>query len=208
MRLLFGMDRLPRSASPDNPRLPGVTLAAAPLRLNSEPLPAEQAAAGQGGHAARMAAAEAWLAAACGSYVPLRQRFVAFWLRFAAAHVASHRAELEQRLARFDGLYAAEDFVWSALRPLPRALLPAGDGMVPVDFAFWDGTRLVAVLLGEAPDIAVGGVAQCRLTAGDMERNPEAVVAERFPAGMLRFWEGETLPMTPFRRQLPQLEQG
>jgi hypothetical protein len=37
--------------------------------------------------------------------------------------------------------------------------------------------------------------------AGD----PEAVVAGRFPAGFLRFWQGETLPMTPFRRQLPRL---
>jgi len=207
MRLLFGMDRLPRSMTLDDPRLPGVALNAAPLRLNAEPLPVEQVAAGQGGHAARMAAAEAWLVAACGSYAPLRQRFVAFWLRFAAAHVASHQGELVERLRRFDGLYAPEDFVWSALRPLPRALLPVPDGVVPVDAAFWDGTRIVAVLLGSAPDISAPGVTACRLSAAELERDPETVVTERLPAGFLRFWQSETLPVTPFRRALPELDE-
>jgi hypothetical protein len=205
MRVLFGMDRLPTRMRPDDPRLPGVTLDAVPLRLNSEALPADRVAAGQGGHAARMAAAEAWLDAACGAYAPLRQRFVGFWLRFAAAHVAAHRTELAERLRPFGGLYAPEDFVWSALRPLPRALLPAGDGAVPVDMAFWDGTRLLAVLLGDAPDVTVPGVTLCRLSAAELAGDAEAVVAERFPAGFLRFWQGETLPMTPFRRQLPRL---
>lgn len=203
MRVLFGMDRLPRSLSPDDPRLPSVTLTAAPLRLNSEPLPPETVAAGQGGHAARKAAAEAWLSAACGSYAPLRQRFIAFWLRFAAAHIASHRAELQEKLRPFDGLYAPEDFVWSALRPLPRALLPAGDAIVPADVAFWDGTQLIVVLLGDTADIVVEGSTQCRISARDMERDPETVVRDRFPARVLRFWENETLPVTPFRQALP-----
>ncbi|HET8995576.1 MAG TPA: hypothetical protein VFN42_02815 [Acetobacteraceae bacterium] len=204
MRVLFGMDRLPRSLRPDDPRLPSVTLTAAPLRLNSEPLPPETVAAGQGGHAARIAASEAWLTAACGSYAPLRQRFIAFWLRFAGAHVAAHRAELQEKLRPFDGLYAPEDFVWSALRPLPRALLPSGDGVVPVDAAFWDGTRLTAVLLGDAPDVAIDGVGVCRLRAADLDSDGPALVAQRLPAGFLRFWLGETLPMTPFRRALPE----
>ena len=29
--------------------------------------------------------------------------------------------ELSERLRRFEGLYHAEDWVWSALRPVPRA---------------------------------------------------------------------------------------
>lgn len=205
MRLLFGMDRLPRSMSPDDPRLPGVTLGARPFRLNSEALPPDRVAGGQGGHAARMAAAEAWLLAACGAYAPLRHRFAAFWLRFATAHVASHRAELAERLRPFDGLYAPEDFVWSALRPLPRALVPVADGTVPVDAAFWDGSRITVVLLGDAPAIAAHDVISCRLTAADLDSDPEKLIAARMPAEFLRFWNGETLPVTPFRRSLPAL---
>ena len=203
MRLLFGMDRLPRSMASDDPRLPGCTLTAARLRLNTEALPPDVVAAGQGGHAARLAAAEAWLAASCGPYVPLQRRFVGFWFRFAAAHVAAHRATLEARLARFAGLYAPEDLLWSALRPLPRALIPVEGGVAPVDAAFWDGTRLVALLLGDTPDIVAEGITLCRLSAAELESDAESVVAARLPAGFLRFWEGETLPVTPFRRPLP-----
>ena len=192
--------------SPDDPRLPGVTLDSSPLRLNSTPLPPDRVAEAQGEHAARLSAAEAWLFAACGSYAPLRQRFVTFWLRFATGHVASHHAELAERLRPFDGLYSPDDFVWSVLRPLPRALLPAGDGVVPVDVAFWNGTQLIAVPLGDAPDIATGSIIQCRVTAADMQRDPNTIVAERFPREFLRFWEGETLPSTPFRRELPKFD--
>jgi hypothetical protein len=138
MRLLWGLDRVPRGLAPDDPRLPGVTLGPAPLRLNSEPVPASivpEAAT----HAARWAALAAWLDVACGDYAVPRRRALAAYLDFVRAELAAHRAELDDRLRRFDGLYTAADWAWSALRPLPRAWLGA-DG--PIDIAFWDGAQL------------------------------------------------------------------
>ena len=97
MRLLFGMDRLPRSASPDDPRLPGCALTPWPLRLHTEPLPPDHAAAGQGSHAARLAAAEAWLMTGCGAYAPLRQR-IGMRYRLGALSLEETIAYVEHRI--------------------------------------------------------------------------------------------------------------
>jgi hypothetical protein len=138
MRLLWGLDRVPRGIPRDDPRLRGVELGPAPLRLNTEPVPAEIVPADTT-HEARWAALAQWLEAACGDYAVTRRRAVAAYLDFVRAELNAHRAELADRAARFDGLYAAEDWAWSALRPLPRAWL-GDDG--PIDLAFWDGARL------------------------------------------------------------------
>ena len=78
-------------------------------------------------------------------------------------------------------MYAAEDWVWSAPRPLPRAWLPGAAGFV--DFALWDGVAVTAVCLGGVP----GGLGAVR------------VVGEGWrPEGA--FWCGEAVPRSPFRR--------
>ena len=177
-RILFGLDRVPAGVAPDDPRLPGVRLGAAPLRLNTEPLPAAVAPPAPT-HAARLATIRSWLEASCGDYARPRRAFVARYLDFVAAELARHRAELDEGLRRFDGLYAAADWTWSALRPLPRAWLPGEAGFVFAEIAFWDGTRLHS-FSGEA----LGG---------------------EIPPELGRFWEGETLPSSPFRRALPDL---
>jgi hypothetical protein len=138
MRLLWGLDRVPRGLSYDDPRLPGVTLGPAKLRLNTEPAPADIVPADTT-HAARWTALARWLEAACGDYAATRRRAVAAYLDFVRAELDAHYAELAARCAPFDGLFAAEDWAWSALRPLPRAWL-GDDG--PIDLAFWDGAQL------------------------------------------------------------------
>ena len=174
MRILYGLENLPRD--PDNPRLPAVTVAAVPLRLNSEPLPADIAPV-ESLHAARVAALGDWLLAQCGDYAADRRRFVAAYLDWVAAAIAAHRAELAARLARFDGLFQPEDFFWSAPRPLPRAWLPKDGGWQRADMLFWDGSEAIRV-------------------------DPALPAAMALPESLRRFWQDEGLPKSPFRRTL------
>ena len=207
MRLLYGLDKLPVGLGPDDARLPGVGLGAVPLRLNSEALPPAFFPTTDDSHGVRVAALADWLHAACGDYAPLRRRFVALYLAFVAAHLERHRDALDEKLRRFDRLYAPEDFFWSALRPLPRALVPAGGGRLLVDFAFWDGRQIAAVMVGEERTkdeaaFAAAGASLHRIKAADLGGDPETVIEKNLPESFLRFWSGEVLPMSPFRRAI------
>ena len=177
-RILYGLDRLPRSLAHDDPRLPGVVTGPA-LRLNTERMPPAAWPDGAD-HATRWAALHTWLLAACGPYNAPARRFVDRYLTSVTAHVARHRDELDAALVRFDGLYAAQDWAWSALRPLPRAWVPSSGGHTPADIAFWDGTRVVPVALAGLPE-------------GDL-------VEEVLPVSFRRFWDRITLPSGPFWR--------
>jgi len=206
-RLPYGLERLPAGFGADDARLPGAVLGGRPLRLNSEPMPPAFFPQKDDSHALRVKALTDWLNAACGDYAPLRRRFVALYLGFVAAHLERHREELAERLHRFEGLYRPEDFFWSALRPLPRAFVPAGEGSLPVDFAFWDGGQLIAVMIGDAhaesdAALTAAGVLVCRIKASDLRGDAEAVIEQNLPESFLRFWSDEVLPMSPFRRAI------
>ncbi len=200
LRIPFGLDRLPRTLRVDDPRLPGATVGEDRLRLNSVALPAEAMAASAGDHAARVVAMRQYLHGRCGDYAPQRLRFVDGYFAAVAAHLAAHRDELARDLRRYDGLYAPEDWLWSALRPLPRAWLPGDAGMVPVDFAFWDGTQAIAIDLGGAPEQA--GIALCRIPQTVLTGDPLALL-DLLPDAFRQFWRGEILPNSPFRRPIP-----
>jgi hypothetical protein len=200
LRIPFGLDRLPRTLRTDDPRLPGVTVGADKLRLNSEPLPAEAMTSAAGDHAARVAAMKLFLHGLCGDYAPQRLRFVDCYLDCMAAHLDAHRDELARDMQRYDGLYAPEDWLWSALRPLPRAWLPGEGGTVLVDLAFWDGTRAIAIDVGGSQ--AVAGVVLCRITPDMLAGDPLALL-EALPDNFRYFWREQTLPCSPFRRRIP-----
>ena len=173
-RILFGLDRLPASLDPGDPRLPGVEPGPGKLRLNSVPVPAEFWPAGMD-HAARRAAFRGWILEHCGDYNEALRRAVGRYLDAVAAHVAAHREELAQGLARYEGLFAVEDWVWSALRPLPRAWWRTGDTWSRAPVAFWDGRDVIA------------------MTPGDLD-------AAALPPSLEKFWRGQVLPVSPFRR--------
>jgi hypothetical protein len=177
-RILYGLDRLPSTLAADDPRLPAVDLGAAPLRLNSLPLPPDAWGAGEADHAARMAAMRSWLLSACGDYNEALRRGVVRYLDAVAAHVARNRDTLAAGLARFQGLYRVEDWCWSALRPLPRAWWQQDGAWVRADLAFWNGNEVIA------------------MGARDFE-------AGALPVPFQHFWNGETLPVSPFRRAFP-----
>lgn len=144
-------------------------------------------------------------------------RFIERYFAFLNHQIATHRSVLEERLAPFDGLFRAEDFVYSAPVPLPRAFLHApepgvadkgADDFVQVDFAFWLGSSMLAVL-----------PAQSTLTPAATRRRKKRLAAAAIPIvtygpadladpgfGLYReilgpelsaFWEGETLPSAP-----------
>jgi hypothetical protein len=178
MRMLYGLDRLPTTLSADDPRLPAVDLGAAPLRLNSVALPTDAWGTGGTDHVARMAAIRVWLLTGCGDYNEASRRAVARYLDAIAAHVTLHHDALAGGLARFHGLYQPHDWCWSALRPLPRAWWQRDGVWTRADLAFWDGN---AVIEARAPDFATGDL----------------------PTAFRHFWHGEILPVSPFRRAVP-----
>ena len=193
MRILFGLDHLPRRIALDDTRLRGVTVSTAPLRLNTEPLPPDVLVAAAD-HAARIAAATQWLHDLCGDYAPPRRHFITAYFAFIATHIADHRAELAEALARYDGLYSPEDWTWSALRPLPRAWLPASDRLLPADIAFWDGTCLLAFERDAQRRSAL--------------RDAGIVIIDSIdplPDSFRFFWRNQALPTSPFRRLAPTL---
>jgi hypothetical protein len=178
LRILHGLDRLPGSIAADDPRLPSTGVSTAPLRLNSQPLPADAWPADEIGHATRMAAMRAWLLAGCGDYNGALRRCVTRYLDAIETHVARHRDGLASGLARFQGLYTADDWCWSALRPLPRAWWLQDGAWMRADLAFWDGNSVIAM---GARDFDTG----------------------ELPVPFQKFWIGETLPISPFRRAFP-----
>ncbi|HSZ94133.1 MAG TPA: hypothetical protein VK822_32690, partial [Acetobacteraceae bacterium] len=146
---------------------------------------------------------KAWLESLCGDYAPLRRQFVDAYLRCVAAQIEAHRAELAARLAPYDGLYAPDDFLWSALRPLPRGWVPAGDQLLPADMVFWDGAELIAIELAARDTdrqraLLAAGVTACRIEPSKFRR-----LDAELPSVFLRFWEVATLPSSPFRRAIP-----
>lgn len=178
-RILYGLDRLPSTIAADDARLPAVDVSAAPLRLNSVPLPAAAWGAGGADHAARMEAVRSWLFASCGDYNEGLRRGITHYLNAVAAHVERHRVTLTAGLARFHGLYQAEDWCWSALRPLPRALWQHNGAWVRADLAFWNGNEVITM---RSRDFETGDL----------------------PMPFQHFWTGETLPLSPFRRTFPE----
>ncbi len=206
-RIPFGLDRLPRSIGFDDPRLPTAPAGAALLRLNTEPLPLAAMPAVAGDHAAWVAAAVDWLISLCGDYAPLRRRFIAAYFGFLAAQIDANRAALAADLVRYDGLFMPDDWLWSALRPLPRAWLFGPDSALPAEIAFWDGTQPLAIELSarDTPRLAAlrqAGVPELRIRP-DTLADPAALGA-LLPGPFREFWRGQTLPASPFRQPIPR----
>jgi len=183
LRILYGLDRVPSTIAADDDRLPGVDLSVAPLRLNSVPLPMAAWDTGAADRAARVVAVRSWLLAGCGDYNEALRRGVTRYLDAVEAHVMQHRDTLTAGLARFHGLYQVEDWIWSALRPLPRAWWRQDDAWFSAELAFWDGNDVIAM---RAREFATG----------------------ELPGPLQRFWIGETLPVSPFRRTFPAAPDG
>jgi len=133
-------------------------------------------------------------------------RFLHRYFDFIEARVDAHKAALIEGLAPFGGIYAYRDWMLSAPRPLPRAWIKPAVGDAPyiaIDFAFWLGNRLVAVLMvGSATPtkrdrerkdaLSAAGVEIIEVTAQDD-------LADKLPPDFQTFWRDERLPSSPFK---------
>lgn len=205
MRIPFGLERLPRTTDANDPRVPGVVVGAERLRLNSEPLPQDAVSQAGSDHAARVETLMRWLAGLCGDYNANRQRFVTAYFRAVTAHLDAHVDELVELLRRYDGLFHPHDWLWSALRPLPRAWLPTAATLLPCDFAFWDGERAIAVeLTADDTDrgraLRAAGIEVRCIAPGALDGD----VMRELPDAFRWFWRSEVLPSSPFRRLIPE----
>ncbi len=203
MRIPFGLDRLPR-----DPTLRSVVVGPSPLRLKSEPVPPDVMPLATGDHAARVAAALAWLESLCGDYAPLRRQFIAAYFRFAANLIDAHRMELQARLQRYDSLYAPEDFLWSALRPLPRGWVPVGESWLAADMVFWDGVQPIAIELAARDTDRQRALLAAKVVTLRIEPTAFDRLDALLPPSFQNFWDGEALPLSPFRRPIPMLPLG
>ena len=192
-RIPYGLDRLPR-----DPSLRSVEVGNEPLRLNSEPVPPDAMPLVASDHAARVVSAIEWLHSQCGDYAPLRRQFIISYFALIAVEIEAHRPEIAERLVPYDGLYQPDDLAWSALRPLPRGWVSAGDQWLPADMVFWDGAHPIAIELGTRETqretaLTAAGVRVLRI-------DPNAL---QLPPLFTDFWQHTTLPSSPFRRLIP-----
>ena len=145
MRIPYGLDRLPRSIALDDPRLRCAEVGDEPLRLNSEPVPADAMPLAIGDHAARVAAAKEWLEGLCGDYAPLRRQFIArvFPLHRGADRRASGGTGRAREAVRW--AFCAGGFSVVGAAPV-AARMGAGrlDALLPADMVFWDGAQAIA----------------------------------------------------------------
>lgn len=195
---------------------------AAPLRMNNSGFDFRDAQPSHdlAGVDDQIAFVRAYLVSRCDLWSPAQRLFVERYFAFIGAQIEANREVLSAAIAPFGKLYRLRDWVFSAWRPLPQAHLHAPDGssrapyhaetMVPVDFAFWDGARPIAVVLTgwmsqtakrrrQMAQLAKSGALLIEVPMAALERTPDQVFATRFPEAFARFWEGPRFPSGPFR---------
>lgn len=184
-----------------------------PLRLNDGPYDFAELppAAGTGTVAERMAILRDHLTEFCDLWAKRPRQFVSLYFRFIDGTIAADRAAIDAHLGRFGGLFAAEDYAFSALRPLPRAHLPiATEKRLRVDFAFWTGERLVAVdIAGDEArgaaweerrrQIDAAGIEHLEIPAATIAKSDPAVLHAVLPPEFATFWRDEPMPSSPFK---------
>ena len=139
--------------------------------------------------------------------------FLDRYFEFIAARVEHDSDDLKAKIAEFGSLYRYQDWVFSGLRPLPRAWLNATAGaydpaaMIGVDFAFWTGGEIVAVYITGTETAGPHVLEQrdrLRRTGVTVLEIPQSALAGStafaalLPGPFNNFWAGQTLPSGPF----------
>ncbi len=168
----------------------------------------------------------AYLTRLAGAWNAPAVRFIERYFAFLDRQIATHRAELEAKLAPFDGLFAPEDFIHSAPLPLPRACLfapaeaHAGEP-VPADYVAGRFRLLAWGRADRCPGaplpaharrarrrderLAAAGVTVFTLWRGGSWPIRSSACSGAFSGAQgCRFWEGEPLPSAPGTRELPE----
>jgi hypothetical protein len=192
------------------PRGPAVTIdtgANDPLRLNDGPYSYDEGTQGPGPSAAeRLAFLRDHLTELCDLWAKRPRQFVDLYFRLIDRVMQRDRAALEERARRLGGLFTADDYAFSALRPLPRAHLNG----VRVDFAFWTGATLIAVDItgndargsvweARRATLAAAKAQTLEIPAATIARDDPAALEALLPPEFTSFWRGEALPSSPFK---------
>jgi len=221
MRIPYGVDDFAfddlSSAAPPFPCASIALGAKTPLRLNSTRFD-ENLLARLRGSDDPLGLIRAALVRLCSPWDKLSRRFVELYFDCILARLETHREAIAKKLLPFDGLYRAEDFVYSALMPLPRAHLyaPCEPGalkrqdFVAVECAFWLGDRLIAATTAPSAltprkarekmeRLAGAGIEATAFGPQDLEGSGEALLARLLSEDHLSFWTGESVPCGPLR---------
>ena len=154
--------------------------------------------------AARLDFLREHLQSLCDLWARPRRQFLDAYFAWISWTLAIEPAGRELTAAG-SGLFVPVDWTFAALRPLPSAQLPAGEGAVRADFAFWTGTGLVAIELpggrrakrrDELAQFAASGMTVIEFASADL--TDAAALGAKLPAPFQNFWRGLKLPRSPF----------
>ncbi|MEO3388171.1 hypothetical protein [Mesorhizobium sp. CAU 1741] len=214
----FGVDTYPSDAAGGEamafPHIPAGAVEGKTLRMNAQrfalpALPQDLSVDGQA-HALL-----AHLCGLCGTWDQTSRAFLAGYFDHLRFVIDEHRPAIEARLAVFDHLFSADDTIFSAPMPLPRAhLLPPEDGRGAVaDIALristgWlalfaaPGRLMPAQARAREQRYEAAGIRTIDFTLADTKGGPaffSKVLGDDEPP----FWQAETLPsglaFTPLR---------
>lgn len=212
----YGVTRVTPENLRHAPQVEIDTAAQAPLRLGDGPyrrnVVAEEADDPFGDNEASVGAARLDILRRlhlrdCDVFDKYLRRWIDLYFDFVAAQVSEFGEEL-QALARVPE-EAFDPLLWgmAALRPLPRAHIPAtGGAFVAVDFAMWDGNDLIAIVFagGEKARRAqeLAGRARLVIIEPPLEHGGETagagIIVEQLGDTVTGFWRGLAVPPDPF----------
>jgi hypothetical protein len=154
----------------------------------------------------------------CGIWGKHARLFIELYFDFIEHEIDAHRAELDDRLKRFGSLYTANQWAFSAFRPLPRAHLIAPehadatlpDSLIRTDIAFWTADGAVVIdLIGSSTRTSADTRRRNRLDAAGIRvvSVPHKVLTDAestalgacLPEDFHAFWRHDALPVGPFR---------
>lgn len=151
------------------------------------------------------------------------RRLLDLYFDFIAARLETESVALEKLLRSLGGLFKVEDWVYSALRPLPNAVVFDPDDpetppvAEPQDMVFWTGQTVLAIRLrgsgtpsareAEASErLQATGARVVTIAAAELAAGIEIFSDSRFPPEIRSFWQGTSYPCSPFRPEgLPRV---
>lgn len=145
----------------------------------------------------------------CGLWDKAPRSFLDAYFRDIRECVRRNGPALDTLASVHGGLFKPEDWAYSALCPLPQTRLSAASEM-PIDFAFWTGSEVHAVfILGPASQnrtqregrarIREAGALVTEIQGTELSRSEPGDLITHLPAVLSTFWEGVSLPSSPFR---------